>query len=277
MNTDETLDPVSLAREAEDLGVESVFLPDHSHVPVQRGTAYDGPRALFPNSPNDLPRDYYRNLDQLITLAAMAAATSRIALGTGVCLVVQRDPIVLAKEIASLDVIADGRVLFSVGAGAPWNADEMRNHGTDPASRYVLFAERIAVMKQIWCADEAEFHGQLVDLDPIFSWPKPVQRPHPPILVGGWGPTVLDRVLAVGDGSIAGHHDRPGEVQDFARFPDRVQELRARAAELGRTVEVTVNLARRSHVQAYVDLGADRPYFRCRPDRSPRCEHASSR
>nr|WP_064569858.1 LLM class F420-dependent oxidoreductase [Gordonia sp. LAM0048] len=256
MNTDEGLNPLDLAREAEDLGIESVFLPDHSHVPVRRAEAYGGPRGIFPDSPGDMPREYYRNRDQLITLAAMGAVTSTLKLGTGVCVVVQRDPIQLAKETASVDEMSGGRLLFGVGAGAPWNAEEMSNHGTDVRTRTAVMRERIEAIRAIWTTDRAEYHGVHVDFDPIFSWPKPARAPHPPILMGGDGPTVLDRVLAHADGWMPGHLD-----DTFDALEDRIVELRERATTVDRHIEVTIFLGRIDHVEDYLRMGADRVVF----------------
>jgi probable F420-dependent oxidoreductase len=187
--TDTSIGVVELARAAEERGMESLFLPEHSHIPVCRNTPFPGG--------GDLPEEYRRALDPLIGLAAAAAATSTLRVGTGVCLVVQRDPIQLAKEVASLDLISGGRFLFGIGAG--WNLEEMADHGTDPSRRFTLLRERVAAMKQIWAHDEAEFHGSLVDFDPMWQWPKPVQRPHPPILLGGHGPRALERVVEYAD------------------------------------------------------------------------------
>jgi probable F420-dependent oxidoreductase len=253
MNTDEGINPLTLAREAEDLGIESVFLPDHSHIPVYRKVSYGGPKEHFADSPGDYPREYYRNGEQLVTLAAMAAVTTTLKVGTGVCLVVQRDPIYLAKEVATIDHLSKGRLLLGVGGGAPWNLEEMRNHGTDTRTRFALFRERIEAMKEIWTKEQAEYHGRFVDFDPVFSWPKPVQKPHPPILVGGRGPTVLDRVLEFGDGWM------PGDWDDVPWLGDRITELQERAAGSGRgPVEVTINLARLARVDDYIGIGASR-------------------
>lgn len=261
MNSDEGLDPLELAREAEGAGIESLFVPDHSHVPVKRRVTFAtgddnvglADREEFVQSANDMPRDYYRNRDQLLTLASMAAVTSTLRLGTGICLVVQRDPILLAKEIATLDQLSQGRLLFGVGAGSPWNREEMRNHGTDPRTRMKLIAERMAAMQQIWTDDEAEYHGEFVRFDPIHSWPKPLQKPRPRVFVGGDGPTVLDRVLAFGDGWMPGHHE------DMGLFAERVRELQERAAALGRgRMEISVFLARLDRLDDYAAAGVDR-------------------
>lgn len=266
MNSDEGLDPLDLAREAEALGIESVFVPDHGHVPVTRRVRFGAGNektvniaerkdlsAVFEEAGDDMPRDFYRNREQLLTLAAMAAVTSTLRIGTGICLVVQRDPILLAKEIATLDRLSRGRLLFGVGVGSPWNHEEMRNHGTDPGTRMKLMAERMAAMQRIWTSDKAEYHGEFVRFDPIYSWPKPLQNPRPPVLVGGDGPTVFDRVMAFGDGWMPGHHD------DMGFFRARVSELQERAAASGRGhMEINVFLARLDRLDDYVAAGVDR-------------------
>jgi probable F420-dependent oxidoreductase len=215
--TDETIGPVELGRAAEDAGFESLFLPEHTHQPVRRETPRPGG--------GEAPAFYARAYDPFVALSAVAAATERLRLGTAVCLVIEHDPIVLAKVVASLDRLSGGRVLFGVGAG--WNREEMRNHGTDPATRFRLMRERVLAMRAIWTQDEAEFHGRLVDFDPIRSWPKPAQRPHPPVLVGGNHPRNLDRVLRWGDGWIPNTRHLPRLVEAMA-------ELRRRAADAGR-------------------------------------------
>lgn len=188
--TDYTMNLVDLGREVEAAGFESLFLPEHTHIPTSR-------RSPWPGGPN-LPREYLHTFDPFVTLGAIAATTSRLRLGTGVCLVVERDPITLAKAVSTLDQLSNGRVLFGVGGG--WNEEEMAHHGTDPRRRWRVLRERIQAMQAIWTRDEAEFHGEFVNFDPIWQWPKPVQRPHPPILVGGNAPRTLERVLEYGDG-----------------------------------------------------------------------------
>src|SRR5918996_6287094 len=183
--TDEAADPATIARLVEERGFESLFLPEHPHTPASRRTPYP--------AGGELPRQYSRTYDPFVALTAAAAATSKLLLATGVCLVIERDPIITAKEVASVDRISGGRMLFGVGAG--WNEEEMRNHGTDPRRRFGVMRERIEAMKEIWANEEASYHGRYVDFDPIWCWPKPLQQPHPPILVGGYGPKVLDRVL----------------------------------------------------------------------------------
>jgi probable F420-dependent oxidoreductase len=222
--TDDAVDPATLARLAEERGFESLFFPEHTHIPASRRTPWPGGE--------ELPRMYSHTLDPFVALAAAATATERLKLGTGICLVVERDPITTAKEVASLDHLSGGRFLFGVGAG--WNEEEMENHGTDPRRRFGLMRERIEAMKAIWTEEEASYHGRYVDFGRIWSWPKPAQKPHPPILVGGNAPKVLDRVLAFGDEWIP---NRVGEQKLFAR----IAELQQRAHEAGRdSVPVTM-------------------------------------
>jgi probable F420-dependent oxidoreductase len=187
--THDGVGPDQIARMAEEHGLESLFFAEHTHIPASRETPYP--------SGGDLPRKYFHTYDLFVAMTAAAQATSRLRIGSGVCLVIERDPITTAKEVASIDHLSGGRVEFGVGAG--WNREEMANHGTDPRTRMRLFRERVEAIKAIWTEDEASYHGEFVDFERIWSWPKPVQRPHPPVLVGGFGPTVEDRVLAVGD------------------------------------------------------------------------------
>lgn len=212
--TDEGLSPADLAVALEDRGFDSLFVAEHTHIPV------DGPQPPDGDLP---PHDYYRSLDPFVALTAAAAVTERLLLGTGIALVVQRDPITLAKEAASLDHLSNGR--FQLGVGAGWLREEMRNHGTEPRTRLALMRERVLAMKQIWTTEQAEFHGDFVDFGPIYSWPKPR---HVPVLVGGNGPTVHDRVLEYGDGWA------PNLVGPPEELAARVKELQRRAADAGR-------------------------------------------
>ena len=188
--TDYTIRIDELAREAEQRGFESLFVPEHTHIPASR-------RSPWPGGP-ELPREYWHTLDPFVALAVAAAATSTIRLGTGICLLTERDPIVNAKEAASLDLLSGGRFELAIGAG--WNAEEMENHGTAFATRFRVMSERARAMKVIWAEEEPEFHGEFVDFDPIWSYPKPVQRPNPPILVGGETDHTLRRVVDWADG-----------------------------------------------------------------------------
>jgi len=182
--------PQELAVEAEARGFDSVWSPEHSHIPLSRESA-------FPSG-GDLPKKYYDAMDPFVALMAAAAVTRTIQVGTGVCLVVQRDPIQTAKLVASIDQLSNGRFLFGVGNG--WNQDEMENHGTVFETRHKLVRERIEAMKVIWTKSKAEYHGDMVKFDPMMAWPKPVQKPHPPVLVGGAFPYGARRALRYGDG-----------------------------------------------------------------------------
>ncbi len=188
--TDYSMGPSELAVAAEERGFESLWLPEHSHIPASR-------RSPWPGGP-ELPKMYYDTMDPFVALGAAAAVTDTIKLATGICLVVQRDPIQTAKEVATLDQISGGRFLFGVGAG--WNAEEMEDHGTDFATRFELMRERVLAMKAIWTEDEAEYHGRYVDFDPMMAWPKPARKPHPPVLVGGGFPHGARRAIDFGEG-----------------------------------------------------------------------------
>jgi probable F420-dependent oxidoreductase len=221
---DDVQDPAELARMAEQRGFDCLLFPEHTHIPASGDTP-------FPPG-GELPHYFRRGYDPFVSVAAAVGATERILLGTGVCLVVQRDPIITAKEVATLDRLSGGRFLFGVGAG--WNLEEMRNHGTDPSRRFGIMRERIAAMRAIWTQDEASYHGRYVDFERIWCWPKPVQQPYPPVLVGGNGARVLDRVLEYGDEWAP--NPMPLEV-----LAERIFELRRRTDELGRPpVPVTV-------------------------------------
>jgi probable F420-dependent oxidoreductase len=241
--TDETLLPGEVARLVEERGLESLWFPEHTHIPASRETPYP--------AGGDLPSMYWRTLDPFVALTAAAAATTELRLGTGICLVVERDPITTAKEVASLDLLSGGRVEFGVGAG--WNREEMRNHGTDPRTRMALMAERIEAIKEIWTHDEASYHGDHVSFDRIWSWPKPVQSPHPRVWVGGNGPTVEDRVLRFGDGWMP-------NVIDDDELLGRIAALRSRA---GRDVPVTINASPRrpERLARYAEAGVERALF----------------
>jgi probable F420-dependent oxidoreductase len=219
--THDAVDPAAMAQLVEERGHAALYFAEHTHIPATRET---------PNpSGGELPRRYAHTLDLFVALTAAAAATRRLRVGSGVCLVIERDPIVTAKEVASVDALSGGRLDFGVGAG--WNREEMANHGTDPRTRMRLLRERTEAMQAIWTQDEASYKGRHVSFERIWSWPKPLQRPWPPVLVGGSGPTVFDRVLGFGDAWLAQHRVNPIE---------RLDDLRARAAGAGRDVPVDV-------------------------------------
>lgn len=248
----DSLPPATLAREIEQRGFESMFVPEHTHIPVD----FDTPTPTG----DPLPPEYARNFDPFVLLAAAAAATSTLRLGTAVILLAQRDPILFAKEVASLDVLSGGRVELGVGVG--WLREEMRNHGTDPRIRVQLVSERLRAAQQIWNNDEAEFHGDHVDFDRILSWPKPVQLPRPPLLLGGWGPSTFARVVAGADGWLA-----PPDV-GATRLADAIRELQALAAGSGRSPVAVVALTNdpsAAQLDQYAEAGVSRTLLAAMP------------
>ena len=248
-STDYAIPPHELAVEAESRGFESLWFPEHSHIPTSR-------KSPWPGGP-ELPKWYYDTYDPFVAMGAAAVVTKTIKLGTGVCLVVQRDPIQTAKLVASLDQVSKGRFLFGIGGG--WNAEEMADHGTtDFKGRWKLVRERVEAMKAIWTQDKPEYHGDLVDLPPMLANPKPVQKPYPPVIVGGAFPYGARRAIAYGDGWVP-HGSRP-QYGDVATF---LPEFRKMAREAGRdpaTIPVTMfgvpdTLDKLKH---YRDIGVDR-------------------
>jgi probable F420-dependent oxidoreductase len=242
--TEYSMQPAALGKAMEERGYESIFFPEHTHIPASRLTPY--PLA------DELPREYSNALDPFVALSAVAAVTERLRLGTGVCLVVEHHPITLAKTVATLDVVSGGRVLFGIGAG--WNREEMENHGTDPSRRWKLMRERVEAMKRIWTEDEAEYHGEFVDFDRIWQWPKPVQRPHPPILLGNNPRNALRRVVRYADGWM------PNGINPKT-FPQRIQQLNELAEEAGRgPIPVTMFGAppQAEAVEHFAELGVER-------------------
>lgn len=248
--TDYAMPPDALARAAEARGFESLWLPEHTHIPASRRSPWPGGK--------DLPEEYWHTYDLFVALTAAAMVTTRLRVATGICLLVERDPIVTAKEVASLDRLSNGRVLFGIGGG--WNAEEMENHGTNFRTRWRLLRERVLAMKAIWTQEEAEFHGEFVRFDKLWSYPKPVQRPHPPILMGGDGPTTFDRVVEYCDGwmPIGGRGALP--------VADRVAALRRRAERAGRdpaSLSVSIWGAKpdRGAIEEMERAGVDRAIF----------------
>ena len=239
--------PGEIAQMAEERGFECLLFPEHTHIPASRESAWPGG--------TELPAYYARTYDPFVACTAAAAATERLLIGTGICLVIERDPIVTAKEVASVDVLSGGRFLFGVGAG--WNVEEMRNHGTDASRRFGVMRERIEAMKAIWAEDEASYSGRYVSFDRIWCWPKPAQKPHPPVMVGGSGPRVLDRVLAFGDEWM------PNRMSD-EDLAARIAELGVRASDAGRgRIPVTVVglPADAARIEALAAIGVDRIVF----------------
>jgi probable F420-dependent oxidoreductase len=246
--TDYSMQPADLARALEARGFESAWAPEHSHIPSSRASP-------FPQG-GELPKKYYDAMDPFVALTAAATVTKRLRVGTGVCLVSQRDPIQTAKLVASIDQISNGRFLFGIGGG--WNAEEMADHGTAFRTRFRLMRERVAAMKAIWTQDEPEYHGDLVDFAKMKTWPKPVQLPHPPVIVGGAFPWGARRALAYGDGWVP-HAARP----QYADVCDFLPQFGQMAAEAGRSlssVPVTVFGAPedRDRLKHYRDCGIAR-------------------
>jgi len=246
--TDYSMGPAELAVAAEERGFDIVWSPEHSHIPLSRKTAF-----LFGG---ELPKSYYDVMDPFVTLTAAAMATRTLKIGTGVCLVAQRDPIQTAKLVASIDRVSGGRFVFGVGNG--WNQDEMENHGTDFETRHKRARENIEAMKVIWTKSKAEYHGEFVNFDPMMAWPKPVQKPHPPILVGGAFPYSARRAIRYGDGWMP---------QVTAQSPTSLIELiprfRRMCAEAGRDPDrMDISIGQQQPdadlVRRYRDAGVNR-------------------
>ena len=221
-----SMSPTALAIAAEDRGFESLWLPEHSHIPVTRATPWPGG--------GDLPKKYYDCMDPFVSLGAAAAVTKSLMLGPGICLVIQRDPIQVAKEVATLDQLSNGRVILGVGAG--WNAEEMADHGTAFDSRFRLMAERIAALKVIWTESKPEFSGEFVNFGPMMTWPKPIQKPHPPIILGGGFPHAARRAIEYGDGWMP----LGGRGWDPLETLPRFRQMAAEAEREPDSLEITI-------------------------------------
>ena len=233
-----------LAVELEERGFESMLIPEHTHIPASRRTPWPGG--------GDLPKEYYHTYDPFVALSFAAAATKSLKIGTGICLLPQRDPIVTAKSVASLDELSGGRVVFGIGGG--WNVDEMENHGAQYSSRFKLLRENVLAMKQLWTEEQAEFHGEFVDFDPAFCWPKPLQTPHPPIILGGETDYTLKRVVEFCDGWLP----RPrADIKDGMKRLRRIADEGERNLE---TISVTVFGAppKLEKLEQYRGMGVDR-------------------
>ena len=246
------MEATDLGRETEARGFESLFFPEHIHIPSSRITPYP--------SGGPLPDEYAHNLDPFVAFGAVAAVTSRILLGTGICLVIQRDPITTARVISSLDNLSNGRFLFGIGAG--WNREEIENHGVEYRKRWRVMRERVQAMKTIWTNDVATFHGEYVNFDEIWQWPKPTQKPHPPVIIGGDGPLAVQHLVEYGDGWIP--HPNRGD----SPLADRLESANKKLAEAGRS-PVPVTLfgvgADESELALYQQLGVARVVFRLPP------------
>jgi probable F420-dependent oxidoreductase len=247
--TDYSIRPDELARAAEERGFESMFFPEHTHIPASRRTPYP--------AGGELPKEYSHSHDPFVALSMAAAVTKKIKLATGICLVIERDPIVLAKEVASLDLLSGGRVILGIGGG--WNVEEMENHGTTFKTRWKLLRERVEAMKVIWQRDEGSYRGEFVKFDPIWSYPKPAQKPHPPILLGGHGETALKRVVAYCDGWL------PISMM-AGDLKKQIGELHRLAGEKGRnpkSISISVFWVQpdRQAIDAYGEMGVERVIF----------------
>jgi probable F420-dependent oxidoreductase len=245
--TDRGIQPVELAREAEARGFDSLWFPEHSHIPSARTTPWGGREGAPP-----LPEEYWRTHDQFLALAAAAAVTTNLRLGTGITLVAQRDPLWLAKEVATLDHLSNGRAMFGVGYG--WNIEEMVHHGVDPKRRRKIVREKVLACKELWTKDEASFHGEFVNFDASWSWPKPVQQPHPPIVIGA-SPTDLHFA------HITEYGDAWMPIEGRWSIADSWQRLQTYAADHGRdpaTIDLGVFGAKPTveHLAELRDLGA---------------------
>jgi probable F420-dependent oxidoreductase len=226
--TEYSIGAAELARALEARGFESVWAPEHSHIPLSRKTPLP--------SGGELSRQYYDVMDPFVTLTAAATATKSIKVGTGVCLVIQRDTIQTAKLVASIDQVSDGRFLFGIGGG--WNQDEMEDHGTVYATRFKKMREQIEAMQKIWTESKPEYHGDLVNFDAMMTWPKPVQKPHPPVILGGMFPHAARRALRYGDGWIP--HLRRPQYEDVTDYLPQFRELAAQVGRDPAEVPITV-------------------------------------
>ena len=249
--TDYSISPADLAMALEERGFDSLWVAEHSHIPVPRRTPAPGG--------GELAKRYYEVMDPFVTLTAAAAATKRLKVGTGVCLVIQRDTIQTAKLVASIDQVSGGRFLFGIGGG--WNAEEIENHGTEFATRFKKMREQTEAMKEIWTKEKAEYHGEIVDFTAMMTWPKPVQKPHPPVIVGGAFPWAARRAIRYGDGwiPIAGGSRYGDPLEYLPRFRQMAEE----AGRDPRSVPVTLGGAPEDPdlLKRYCDLGVVRVNF----------------
>jgi probable F420-dependent oxidoreductase len=246
--TDYAISMAELAPAAEELRFESLWVAEHSHIPTSRKSPWAGGA--------DLPKYYWHALDPFVALTVAALASKTIKVATGICLLIQRDPIHTAKETASLDFVSNGRFIFGIGGG--WNREEMGDHGTEFSTRWKLLRERVEAIKAIWTQDEAEYHGDMVDFGPMWSWPKPVQKPHPPIILGGGGPKILERVVRYGDGWM------PNRGDVIERMPE-LQRL-AQAAGRGPIPVTGYPKPEAGEIERFAKAGIERCIFYVPPD-----------
>ena len=256
--TDYAMRPDDLAKAGEELGFESLWFPEHTHIPASRQSPWPGG--------GDLPQEYWHTYDPFIALTAAATVTTKLNLGTGICLVMERDPITTAKEVASLDHLSNGRFIFGIGGG--WNAEEMADHGTNFRRRWRVLRENVMAMKEIWTKEEAEFHGEYVNFDKMWAYPKPTQHPHPPIYMGGDGPTTFDRVVEFGDGWMP----IGGRGTSGPSLAEKIATLKGRWAEAGKnpeTLPITIFGARANAdvISRLEQDGATRVLFTVQPEK----------
>jgi probable F420-dependent oxidoreductase len=254
--TDYAIAPHVLAQEAEARGFESIWLPEHTHIPANRKTPYP--------AGGELPKEYSHTLDPFGSLCAAAVVTKTIKLATGICLLIERDTIVTAKEAATVDLLSNGRFIFGVGGG--WNVEEMANHGTDFKTRFRKLKEQVAAVRVLWAQEEAEFHGQHVNFDKLWCHPKPVQQPGPPIVLGGLSTQTMERAIDYGDGWIPIHVGR-----DLSTMRTILGDLDRRLADKGRTrtslpISVYGAPQRAEAIAEYRDLGVERIIFLIRSE-----------
>jgi probable F420-dependent oxidoreductase len=246
--TDYAISMAELGPAVEQAGFESLWVAEHTHIPASRESPWPGGA--------ELPKHYWHTLDPFIALTAAAQATKELKVGTGICLVIERDPIHTAKQVASLDHLSNGRFLFGIGAG--WNKEEMADHGTEFSTRLKLLRERVEAMKAIWTQDVSEYHGEMVDFGPMWSWPKPIQKPHPPVILGGSGPSVVKRVVAYADGWM------PNRGEVLSRMPE-LREL-AQAAGRGEIPITVYPAATTEDIEQMEKAGVDRCIWYVPPD-----------
>jgi len=256
--TEYSISPTELAVALEERGFDSLWVAEHSHIPVLR-------RFSVPGG-GELTRQYYDVMDPFVTLSAAAVVTKRLKLATGVCLVIQRDTIQTAKLVASIDHISGGRFIFGIGGG--WNAEEMEDHGTDYTTRFKKMREQIEAMKEIWTKDKPEYHGEIVDFPPMMTWPKPVQKPHPPIIVGGAFQYAARRAIRYGDGLIPQASDA-GSGSPEELLP-RFRQMAKEAGRDPQSLSVTLGGAPEDpdRLKRYRDLGVARMNVRLPPDKA---------
>jgi probable F420-dependent oxidoreductase len=249
--TDYSMTPAELASALEERGFESVWAPEHSHIPLSRKTPFPGG--------GEMPKKYYDAMDPFVTLTAAALATKKLKVGTGVCLIAQRDPIQTAKLVASIDQVSGGRFLFGVGDG--WNQDEMEDHGTVFETRHKLARERAEAMKAIWTQTKPEYHGEFVNFGPMMVWPKPVQKPHPPVIVGGAFPYSARRAVRYGNGWIP--HASRGTYAEIADMMPRFRQIATEAGRDPDSIQTTVWGPKQDEdlMRRYEDLGISRVVF----------------